>query len=444
MKETKRISKPQQKFEAFNIGYRQKDLVQSPHVVKLSGGRSSACMLLNLLARDQLSFERGDVVVFNNTSAEHPETYKFVSRLKHFVESEYGIPFFLTEFATYEDISAGNWVRFQTFRLVNDEPRSEGNPDGYHYKGEVFEELLSHTAFLPNRHRRVCTSVMKINVTEQFLSHWFACEPTLEHLGHYGNASRMTDEGICTAHEKNGGRTPCEVLLRKREFVRNRPVSRPEQNFQDFTLVNLSGRSIPLMDSATFGGVVDLRSREFPVTYVALVGLRADEPERLKKLNARICGSEGNEEGKPSSERVYTPLAENGYSKLDVNLFWSQHDWDLGLKPNTNLTNCTFCFLKGSKALTEVAEELSSISTGNEFLMTPLDIDWWIRLENDYGRDLVAEQRIKTNKDATVSFIGFFGENAKFSYEVLKKGKLLFGQGGLPFEEDVAACNCTD
>ena len=172
------------------VNYRRQDLASFPHVVKLSGGRSSAFMLISLLHHGMLSADRGDVVVFNNTAAEHPETYKFVAVLKKICELQFQVPFFITEFVTYEDTSAGNWVRLPSFKLANSRPKSESNINGYQHKGEVFEELLSHTAFLPNRHRRICTSALKIKVSEQFLSSWFACETELEHLGHFGVDSR--------------------------------------------------------------------------------------------------------------------------------------------------------------------------------------------------------------------------------------------------------------
>jgi len=434
------------KMKPIKIKYRQKSLKNAPHFVKTSGGRSSAFMLLGLLEQNLLSMKRGDVVVFNNTSAEHPETYEFIAKLKNLVEETYGIPFFLTEFATYEDISDGNWLRYPTFRLVNDRQKSDENPDGFHGRGEVFEELLSHTAFLPNRHRRISTSAMKIKVTEQFLSSWFACEEQLEYLGHYGTNSKMTDEGICVAHCKNGGKTPDDILLKKRAFVRNRPFFRPEQNFQDFTKVDLTNRQITLMEIAAFGGNVDLRCREFPVEYVSLVGLRADEPERLKRLNARICGDTGKDESKPNAEKVNTPLADNNITKIDVNLFWSNQSWDLGLKSDTNLTNCTFCFLKGSKALQEVANELKYAASKNEYTMTPMDIKWWERIEKEYGRDLIKEERRKTNNLADVSFIGFFGENAKISFKRLNdftNGQITKSEF-LDNETEILACNCTD
>ena len=48
-----------------------------PHVVKFSGGRSSGMLLFTLLEAGLLNAQRGDVVIFNNTSAEHPATYEF-------------------------------------------------------------------------------------------------------------------------------------------------------------------------------------------------------------------------------------------------------------------------------------------------------------------------------------------------------------------------------
>ncbi len=44
-----------------------------PHVVKFSGGQTSGMLLFVLLEAGILRPERGDVVIFNNTSAEHPE-----------------------------------------------------------------------------------------------------------------------------------------------------------------------------------------------------------------------------------------------------------------------------------------------------------------------------------------------------------------------------------
>ena len=94
----------------YSFRYRSKRHLALPHVVKFSGGRSSGLMLFTLLENGFLKQERGDVVVFNNTSCEHPETYRFVSECKRRVESA-GIPFFIVEFQTYEDARQGEWRR---------------------------------------------------------------------------------------------------------------------------------------------------------------------------------------------------------------------------------------------------------------------------------------------------------------------------------------------
>ena len=132
----------------YSFRYRAKGHRELPHVVKFSGGRSSGLLVFTLVENGFLKRERGDVVIFNNTSCEHPETYKFVSECKDRVE-ERGIPFFLTEFQTYEDARRGEWRRLPSYRLVNDRPFSDRNPDGYRWRGEIFEEMLSYKGYLP-------------------------------------------------------------------------------------------------------------------------------------------------------------------------------------------------------------------------------------------------------------------------------------------------------
>ena len=96
-----------------------------PHVVKFSGGRSSAMLLFSLLENDLLDRGRGDVIVFNNTSAEHPATYRFVRDCMAAAQP-YGVPFYHIEFQTYEDARRGEWTRLPTYRLVNAMPTGHG------------------------------------------------------------------------------------------------------------------------------------------------------------------------------------------------------------------------------------------------------------------------------------------------------------------------------
>ncbi len=78
-------------------------------------------MLFVLLENGLLDASRGDVIVFNNTSAEHPYTYRFV-RDCMCAARRYGIPFFQVEFQTYEDVRnrEREWTRLPTYRLVGD------------------------------------------------------------------------------------------------------------------------------------------------------------------------------------------------------------------------------------------------------------------------------------------------------------------------------------
>ncbi len=148
---------------------------QKPYIVKFSGGRSSAMMLMRLLESNQLNPKRGDIVIFNNTSAEHPATYEFTRQMKKLTEEQYNIPFFWIEYQTYEDSSGTyQWSRKPTYRLTNDQPYSEQNKNGYRCKGEVFEEMISLGGFLPSMVSRICTVTMKIFITNAFLSDWFA------------------------------------------------------------------------------------------------------------------------------------------------------------------------------------------------------------------------------------------------------------------------------
>ncbi len=148
---------------------------KNPHIIKFSGGRSSAMMLMRLLKDNQLNPQRGDIIIFNNTSAEHSATYEFTRKIKKIAEEKYNIPFFWIEYQTYEDSSgAYQWSRKPTYRLINDQPYSEQNKDSYRYKGEVFEEMISLSGFLLSMVSRICTISMKIFITNAFLSDWFA------------------------------------------------------------------------------------------------------------------------------------------------------------------------------------------------------------------------------------------------------------------------------
>ena len=191
----------------YDLRYRSKRHRHLPHVVKFSGGRSSGMLLFVLLENHILDPERGDVIVFNNTSSEHPDTYRFAQDCKR-ASIQHGVPFFWVEFQTYEDARNGEWTRVPSYRLVNDQPRSTENPDGFHWRGEVFEELLAWSGFVPNQFRRICTKNMKLESTRMFLKQWLASKETIPRLGHHGTSSRLDIDTMYRRHRRNQGMVP--------------------------------------------------------------------------------------------------------------------------------------------------------------------------------------------------------------------------------------------
>ena len=170
--------------------YRARHHRSLPHVVKFSGGRSSGMLLFTLLENGLLDRDRGDVVIFNNTSAEHPSTYRFVRDCMR-ATRRYGIPFFQIEFQTYEDSRRGVYTRLPSYRMVNGQPADADNPDGFSWRGEVFEELLSWAGYVPNQFNRICTKHLKLEATRDFLGDWLAEKPGIPRLGHHGGSSRI-------------------------------------------------------------------------------------------------------------------------------------------------------------------------------------------------------------------------------------------------------------
>jgi hypothetical protein len=55
-------------------------------------------MLMKLLKNNQLNPKRGDIIIFNNTSAEHPATYEFTRKIKKIAEEEYNMLPYLNYF----------------------------------------------------------------------------------------------------------------------------------------------------------------------------------------------------------------------------------------------------------------------------------------------------------------------------------------------------------
>ena len=436
-----------------------------PHIVKFSGGRSSGMLLMNLLDNKLLKPDRGDVVVFNNTSAEHPATYEFVRQCKAYCEKK-GVPFFWTEFQTYETASGGEYARLPSYRLVNERPHSAENPAGYHWRGEVFEELISWTGYLPNQFSgRICTSWMKLFVSKEFLSDWFALKSGIARLGHYGDKSRICPDDVYAAHVRNGGGTPREIFVAKKEFVWSRPIFRAEAKYADFSpAADIAGIRSKELEGKALGGRVRFGG-DFAADYCSFVGFRGDEPGRLAKMRARLGGEAAEDDSDsylaaPEGEHVYAPLMQFGKTKEDVLRFWKRQDWNLSLPSDANRSNCVYCFLKGGNALWQLAHRQESSNRNLPAALrgrrgTPSDIAWWAQLEATYGRDLRAEKRKISSKILAAEekpLVGFFGAGGKASYrsiiamsEQFKKRRLRGERRKMMLSEfQNLPCDCTD
>ncbi len=407
-----------------------------PHVIKFSGGRSSGMLLFLLLENNLLDPKRGDVIIFNDTSAEHPETYKFTAKCKRIAEEKYGIPFFWIQFQTYEDVRGGKWTRFPTYRLVKPIPWSKEDTDGYYWKGEAFEELLSWSGYVPNQFQRTCTQNLKLEVTRFFLRDWFACKERINRLGHYSDKSRMDDDTVYEHHRKHGGQVPRDILLEKKSYVRSRPVFRPEQTFSDFSCAAQSINN-PHLENKQYGGNAYFGNEG--IEYVTFIGLRYDEMRRVIKVQNRNSGSP--KANGYDGEHVYMPLAKLGVIREDVDDFWANQNW--GLDIPIGLSNCVYCFMKGASTLRRIHNYMEINSKKSSKDNSPCSINWWKRMEHRYGRDLKAEKRLIHKKERADSVIGFFGIDSGFSYSVLEKT----GRGEIDiskFTETVLPCDCTD
>ena len=395
-----------------------------PHVLKFSGGRSSAMLLVSLLKNRQLKPSRGDVVIFNNTSAEHPATYEFASRCKRLAEERYNIPFFWIEFKTYEDARRGRWTRLPNYRLVKDHPFAANRPYGYRYKGEVFEEMLSWKQRLPNHLQRLCTQHLKLETTINFLGDWFAFKTGTPRLGHWHGGSRVNFLG----------RGDLKKIV---SYHLSTPVERPAQKFRDYTKASPIRIRNSSMQNKSFGGTAELKG-DNPVDFVTLVGLRADEFRRVARVKARNNGglAEDNADKLAHGEHIYTPLADHGITKNDTMEFWLRQSWDLRIPHSVNFSNCVYCFMKGKKALTRIIKEQSENPIPVRYRKTPVDIAWWIDIENRYARRVSS-----TKEENSMTRFGFFGANSPTTYASLYEDA---EEDEGVFIDDAMPCDCTD
>ena len=399
---------------ALTLSYREPEHRDYPHVVKFSGGRSSALLLFALLENGQLDAQRGDVILFNNTSAEHLRTYDFIIRCKQEVERISDIPFLLTEFQTCETARGGYWRRIGSWRLAKPYRWRPDRPLGMRYRGEVFEENVSQDTRLPNRFQRLCTDHLKVQVTRQFLAEWFSGEPATQRLGHWHEQSQLGEREILSAFR--GRSLSPEELLRYTEYVRSRPFVRHSQKYMGYTTV--PRLRVPELAERAINGMVPMIG-DLATPYIGILGLRADEARRVRSMLNR-CQGDG--------ALPYAPLFDAGITSEDVSAFWQAQDWDLEL--DGRYSNCVFCFMKGKRNLSAIAQGTKTRAQG------PGQLSWWVDLEKRYSRTVPeVVDGVATGQQTR---FGFFGKNASLSFATLQEPAI----SDDPVEE--LPCFCTD
>ena len=383
-------------------------------------------MVLALAEAGGLCPERGDVVLFANTTAEHPGTYDFAAAVCAEVEGRFGVPTFWYEGRTVETATRAGYTRTRSYQLVT-RTRSEPDDDpacpGFRSGGEAFEEMASWSR-LPSRWRRLCTTELKVQPGNELVSEWLTLGPGPAHRGHHRD-TRLADPSAIGRRYRGGlGAGFREERVR---FACAQPWMRPTQNWQNFTSVPLGRPDAGPRRSADIWGKLGAASG-----FVSLLGLRADEPERVKTATwrsfmAEDAGSAGcRDRIQPPGEYVYCPLSDMGVSEEDVLSFWADRPYDLSVPEGSG--NCVYCFLKGPSALSKLAASLPCDDDSPE-RGTPVDIRWWARLEADYGRP-------STTRDG---HIGMFHDTSYAAIALTDRH-----EAGSVAEPAGTPCSCTD
>lgn len=396
-----------------------------PRIVKFSGGRSSATLVFLLAKGGLLCPDRGDVILFANTSAEHPATYAFARKCKRLLERDFALPFLWFEFCTVEDAVQGHYARRPSYRLVRDVP-IEDDPRGYRHRGEVFEEMLSYQRMLPNPHNRSCTAKLKLHPSHALLAEWLGRSAGPAHAGHYSERRLVSaDEGLAR-YRRMRGRATTQEFRRWFAYMNERPPMRPAQRWTDYTRGKVRD-PVPSALSAQMWGHDGAR-------HVTLLGLRADEAPRIDRVLARSFFAEGARGSKcsvrnqPPGERPHFPLADWGLDERAVRRYWDAQAFDLQAGDHSG--NCVFCFMKGTYALRAAAAADDSAKVPG----TPSDIGWWDAMERKYAREVPARS------GAGVSRFGFFGLRGPTFADLAASQH----DPNARYARGVPACDCTD
>ena len=406
--------------------YRDGGHAHLPHIAKFSGGRSSAAMVLAAARAGALRPDRGDAVLFANTTAEHPQTYLFAARVCDELEAEHGLACLWYEFCTVETIArTGRASRSPSYRLVARVPAEADDPPerpGYRDDGSAMAELAGWKLMLPNRLRRICTEHLKLGPGHRLLQDWLTGRNGPEQAGHNGAEPMLSPEERAARYR--GTALDAGRVAGYAEALCCGPHNRPQQLWADFTCADTGPPP-----AGAHGGLWG--SGGPPLPHVVLLGLRADEPRRVRRMEEKSLLAEGatssrcRDRSQPPGEYDYAPLALAGAGTESVRAFWAAQPYDLGIDGRRG--NCVFCPMKGAKALARLASEPDPEAEAGK----PSSFQWWADMEDRYARP---------SQDRPGRRFGWLGIETRYAGLVAsseQEGEALFAGGPMP-------CACTD
>ncbi|MYG93458.1 MAG: hypothetical protein F4138_00455 [Acidimicrobiia bacterium] len=214
--------------------------------------------------------------------------------------------------------------------------------------------------------------------------------------------------------------------MKRARFLAELTAARQAQLWSDFTRA-----SVPVAKEGTRR--VHMRGPNAAV-HIRLLGLRADEPNRVDRVLSRTLFAEGATTAactvrtQPPGEMPYFPLFDSGIDAGEVARFWGSQDFDLDIPSGAG--NCVFCFMKGTRQFVQLSVRRDPRRKPG----APTDIGWWAQFEQRHAR--MAPRR----NGSGMSRFGFFGVNAT-TY-----GEIADGDSGPPsrYEYGTPACDCTD
>jgi len=151
--------------------------------------------------------------------------------------------------------------------------------------------------------------------------------------------------------------------------------------------------------------------------WVSVMGIRADEPRRVE--NILSCGPKGRGN---FGTLPCLPMAAAGARQEDVQRFWKESGFDLGIP--SALSNCDLCFLKPRRTLMEALRKDPGLA------------DWWIGME----REVASVTGGRKLRDPTMAMFFKDGSMASLLKHSRDQGSFLDA-----FDDEGEACfACTD